>query len=40
VKPRKTSGESEGTNTAVNRANATATAAIVPVWITMKRVQP
>src|SRR5207249_231964 len=33
VVPRKTSGVSEGMNTDVNRASATATAAMVPVWI-------
>ena len=40
--PREKSGrpESEGTSTAVNRANATATAAIVPVWITVSIAQP
>ena len=37
---RKTSGVTDGTSTARNFANATATAAMVPVWITVKRVQP
>ena len=37
---RKTSGLMPGTRTLRNRANATATAAMVPVWITVKRVQP
>ncbi len=40
VEPRNTSGERPGQNTAVKRANATATAAIVPVWITTNSVQP
>jgi hypothetical protein len=40
VHPRNTSGVSDGTNTAVKRAKATATAAMVPVWITVNRVQP
>ena len=40
VQPMNTSGVSVGTNTAVKRANATATAAMVPVWITVNRVQP
>ncbi len=40
VVPRKTSGERAGKNTAVNRANATATAAIVPVWMTVNSVHP
>jgi len=40
VVPRNTSGDSAGTNTAVNRAKATATAAMVPVWITRNKVQP
>ena len=40
VPPRNTSGESAGKSTAVKRANATATAAIVPVWITTNSVQP
>ena len=39
-KPGHTSGLSAGTSTDVNRANATATAAIVPVWITTNRVHP
>ncbi len=33
-------GETAGTSTPRNRAKATATAAIVPVWITRKSVQP
>ena len=37
---RKTSGLMPGTSTLRNRANATATAAMVPVWMTAKRVQP
>jgi len=40
VVPRKTSGDRDGTRTEVNRANATATAAMVPVWITTNSVQP
>ena len=35
-----TSGVSDGHRTARNRAKATTTAAIVPVWITRKSVQP
>ena len=38
--PTNTSGDSAGQNTAVKRAKATATAAMVPVWITRKKVQP
>ena len=34
------SPKSDGTRTDKNRANATATAAMVPVWITANRVQP
>jgi len=34
------SGEIQGSMTPMNLANATATAAIVPVWMTRKRVQP
>src|SRR5438270_25572 len=34
------SPETAGTSTPVNRANATATAAIVPVWITVNIAQP
>ncbi len=37
---RNTSGVTDGTSTARNLANATATAAMVPVWITVKSVQP
>jgi hypothetical protein len=37
---KKTSGVTDGTSTPRKRANATATAAMVPVWITAKRVQP
>ena len=40
VVPKNTSGERAGQKTAVNRANATATAAMVPVWITTNSVQP
>ncbi len=40
VNPANTSADSDGKNTAVKRANATATAAIVPVWITANSVQP
>ena len=40
VNPRKVSAVRAGKNTAVNRAKATATAAIVPVWITANSVQP
>ena len=40
VVPRNTSGESHGQSTDVKRANATATAAIVPVWMTTNSVQP
>ena len=34
------SGERDGRRTEVNRANATATAAIVPVWMTTNSVHP
>ena len=34
------SGDTAGTNTPRNRANATATAAMVPVWITRNSVHP
>ncbi len=34
------SGETEGTSTPRKRAKPTATAAIVPVWMTRKSVQP
>jgi hypothetical protein len=37
---RKTSGLTDGTSTLRNRANATATAAMVPVWMTAKSVHP
>ena len=40
VVPSGTSGVSQGQSTEVKRANATATAAIVPVWITTNSVQP
>ena len=40
VVPRNTSGVSAGHSTPANRANATPTAAIAPVWITANRVQP
>src|SRR2546426_6858683 len=40
VNPKNTSGERPGQKTLVNRANATATAAMVPVWMTTNRVQP
>ncbi len=40
VNPRNTSGERPGQKTLVKRANATATAAMVPVWMTTNRVQP
>ena len=40
VPPRKTSGVRAGKRTPVKRANATATAAMVPVWITTNSVQP
>src|SRR5258708_4214543 len=38
--PEEAAGERPGQNTAVKRANATATAAMVPVWITTNSVQP
>ena len=38
--PTNTSGDSAGHQTAVKRPKATATAAMVPVWITRKKVQP
>ena len=37
---RKTSGLTEGTSTPRKRAKATATAAMVPLWMTANRVQP
>src|SRR2546428_203814 len=40
VPPRNTSGESAGKSTAVERANAPATAAIVAVWVTPHSRQP
>src|SRR5262249_44190366 len=40
VVPTNTSADRAGTNTAVNFANPTATAAIVPVWMTVNSVHP